>query len=88
MKLVIKVVPRASRQGFAPDGEVGVKCYVQAPPEGGKANKELIKLLAKKLRIPQSSVVLLYGGGTRVKMFELPFEIEQAELIALLLSEV
>lgn len=86
MKLVVKVVPRSSRQGFAPDEQVGVKCYVQSPPEHGKANKELIKLLAKKLELPQSEVVLLYGGGTRMKMFELPLDKEQSEVIALLLS--
>ncbi len=86
MKLVIKVVPRSSRQGFAPDDEVGIKCYVQSPPEGGKANKELIRLLSKQLHVPQSSVVLLYGGGTRVKMFELPFEKELQEVIAMLLA--
>ncbi len=86
MKFVIKVVPRSSRQGFAPDSEVGVKCYVQSPPEGGKANKELIQLLAKKLGVPQTEITLLYGGGTRKKMFELPFDVEAQELIARLLA--
>lgn len=49
------------------DGTVVVKVRVTAPPEDGKANAALIKLLAKRWKLPKSSIALLTGERARRK---------------------
>ena len=49
------------------DGGVVLKVAVTAPPEGGKANKTLIKLLAKSWRLPKTSVSVKKGAKNRLK---------------------
>lgn len=44
---------------------------ITAPPQGGKANKAIIILLAKKLDIPKSSISLVSGPTTRHKIFKI-----------------
>ncbi|MBT4667041.1 MAG: DUF167 domain-containing protein [Opitutae bacterium] len=43
---------------------------VSAPPEKGKANKELIRFIAKRLGIPKTTVVLLSGKISRRKRIQ------------------
>ena len=57
--LELKVVPQAGKQGFIRDKSGIIKCFLKSPPEDGKANQELIKLLSKTLKIPQASIQLL-----------------------------
>lgn len=49
------------------DGEIRV--YVTTVPEGGKATKDVIKLLARALGIPKSRLELLRGATSRDKVF-------------------
>ena len=44
-----------------------LKARVRAIPDKGKANKALINLIAKWLRVPGSSVALSSGGKSRLK---------------------
>lgn len=44
-----------------------IKIRLQAPPIEGKANKELVKFLAKTLKVPKSSLILLRGETSRQK---------------------
>ena len=48
--------------GFQPDGNLKVK--VTAPPEKGKANERVIRLLAKQLGVAQSSVEIVAGHSS------------------------
>ncbi len=59
--LDIKVVPGSSRTKIS--GLLGdaLKVTVAAAPEKGKANKELIKYLAKTLDISKSSITIVAG---------------------------
>ena len=45
---------------------------VTAPPEGGKANRAVIALLADTLAVPPSSISLVRGAASRDKWFNLP----------------
>jgi uncharacterized protein YggU (UPF0235/DUF167 family) len=45
---------------------------VRAPAEKGRANQEIIKLLAKTLGVPRDSVTLKLGAGSHHKVFVLP----------------
>ena len=63
----IKVQPRASRTELA--GILGdrLKIRVAGPPVEGKANTELLKFLAKRLRVPKSALALSAGATGRLK---------------------
>ncbi len=72
IRLDIKVTPKASAdrvQGWAPDAEGGrvLKIAVTAPPEDGKANKAVIALLAKRLKLPKSAITIASGETSRRK---------------------
>ncbi len=53
----------------------GERCMLQlritAPPEGGKANKAIIALLAKTLGVPKSSITLVSGATAHRKIFKI-----------------
>lgn len=65
--LELKVVPQAGRQGFMQDKAGVIKCYLKSPPEDGKANKELIKLLSSTLDTPQKNIEIVRGLTDRKK---------------------
>jgi len=65
----VRVTPNASREQVTLDGErylIRVTC----PPEDGKANKAVTKLLAKALGLPPSRLTLVRGHTVRDKLFE------------------
>jgi uncharacterized protein YggU (UPF0235/DUF167 family) len=47
---------------------------VAAAPADGAANEEVLKLLAKALGLPKSSLVIVSGQTARLKRIELPLE--------------
>lgn len=71
MRLKIKVVPGASRDGLA--GWLGdaLKVRVSAPAEAGKANAAVEALLAAALGVPRSSVRIVRGGSSPRKEVEI-----------------
>jgi len=63
----VKLLPRSSRNGImVKEGEV-FKVKVTAPPIDGMANKALIELLAKRLRIPKGRIEIISGKSSRLK---------------------
>ncbi|RWX75137.1 DUF167 domain-containing protein [Neorhizobium lilium] len=76
LRLAIRVIPNAGRNALdgiavAADGESFIKARVSAVPEDGKANKALIELFAKALKIPKSSVSILSGETARKKILRI-----------------
>ncbi len=69
-ELVVRVTPGASRETIAED-DGGLKVSVTAPPENGKANQAVQKLLARALGIPKTRLTLLRGAGSRLKTFRM-----------------
>lgn len=70
-RLKVKAVPGASRSEIV--GRLGeaLKLRVAAPPEGGKANREILELLAEKLGLPASGVTLVSGAASAAKVVAL-----------------
>lgn len=70
----IKVTPRSGRSAFVLDTSRKLKAFLKSPPEDGKANKELIKLLAQALSCPQSAITIVSGATSRSKklLIDLP----------------
>jgi uncharacterized protein YggU (UPF0235/DUF167 family) len=54
---------------------------VAAPPEGGRANEAVVRLLAETLSLPRDAVTLVSGHGARDKIVQLagldPTQIER-----------
>jgi uncharacterized protein (TIGR00251 family) len=72
LTLHLRVQPKASRDAFVgPYGENAYKVTITAPPVEGKANRHLLKFLAKTFGIPVSQVKLLSGEGSRTKTVRL-----------------
>ena len=68
--LNITVTPKSSRSLVTSDDEGNVKVYLNSPPIEGKANKECIALISKKLKIPKSRVSIVKGEKGRSKRIE------------------
>jgi len=80
----IKVTPSSGRQKFVLDKSGQLKCFLKSPPEGGKANTELIKLLAKKLSLSKSDISIIVGATTRRKHIKIDLNVSFNELLSLL----
>ena len=80
-KLKVRVSPRSSRSGLVSDGG-GVKAYLHSPPADGRANDELIDLVAKSLGLRKSDLLLARGQKSRDKEIEI-VGLEQRALDAL-----
>lgn len=64
VELNVKVVPGASRTKISGILGTALKVTVAAPPEGGKANAAVVKLLASLLGLQRRDVQIV-GGRTR-----------------------
>ncbi len=71
MKLQIKVIPSSSKDGIAGWLQDTLKVKVKAPPEKGKANKAIIKILEKTLDLSKGSVVITSGTTSSRKIVEI-----------------
>jgi uncharacterized protein (TIGR00251 family) len=73
-KLILKVkaFPKAGEKRIAGvrNGELVVR--LQAPALKGRANKELVKLLAKSLGVSGSEIKIISGESSRHKVISLP----------------
>lgn len=69
--LKIKVEPRSSKsEVVGPYGD-GLKVKLTSPPIEGKANKELIEVLAKKFGISKKNVEIIAGQSSKHKIVKL-----------------
>ena len=63
----VQVVPRASRSEIVGEHNGSLRVRVAAPPVDGAANDELIKVLAKRIRVPKTAVSITSGHTARLK---------------------
>jgi uncharacterized protein (TIGR00251 family) len=63
----VRVKPRARTSRVLGEREGLFEVAVAAPPADGRANLELVRVLASALGVPKSSVELVRGGRARVK---------------------
>lgn len=85
----IKVVPSAGVNKWVLDKNGIIKCYLKSPPEKGLANKELVKLLAQAIKIPQQDVHLIGGLSSRKKTIKIMSSLSSVQqLLAVLGLEI
>ena len=65
--VLVKAVPGASRDSIA--GAIGdrLKVRVSAPPEGGRANQAICRLVADRLGVRPRQVVIEAGASNAAK---------------------
>ena len=72
ISVAIRVTPRGGQDSVdgietLANGRTVLKVRVRAIAEGGEANRAVIELLAKALRLPKSSVRVMSGATSRLK---------------------
>lgn len=77
----VKVVPSSGKSLCKLDKNDAIVCYLKSPPERGQANNELIKYVAKALRIPQQQVSIIGGLTSRKKRMQIDAEITYDQLL-------
>ncbi len=88
----VRVTPNARAnaiehiQDLSPAESV-LRIKTTAPPENGKANKEVIKMLAKAWGLPKSALTVKSGATNRTKVIELKAQ-NPAELVAQLETDL
>lgn len=72
MRITVRVTPNAKQSEV-----VGVKAGVlharlHAKPHDNQANEELIRLLARHYSVPKTSIRIVNGAASRLKLVEVP----------------
>ncbi len=68
VRVPVKVVPGASRSKVVGILDGALKVTVAAPPEKGKANKALIKIMAETFGLPKNRVSIEQGQSSHHKI--------------------
>lgn len=68
MTLQIKVKPRSRVSALEPLPDGTWLATLKSPPVDGKANAELVALVAERFRCPKSAVSIRSGAGGRLKL--------------------
>ena len=80
-----------AKPGARQDSILGVRgselvVAVRVPPEKGRANAEIARVLAGELRVPRDEIVLKLGGSSPHKVFTVP--LSASPLLGKLVSPV
>jgi len=68
LEIKVKVHAKSSRsQIIEKDSKIHI--YVHSPPDKGKANKEVIKLISEYFHVPVSQINLMKGQKSTEKVF-------------------
>jgi uncharacterized protein (TIGR00251 family) len=68
LRLAIKVTPNAGRNEVTGFKEDVLHVRIAAPPDKGKANKELADFLSERLGIKKSAISIIKGPNSRNKV--------------------
>lgn len=70
-RLALRVSPGARRAAVVGRHGAAWKVAVTAPPERGRANADVVRLLAGALDVPPARVTLVKGAAARDKVIEI-----------------
>ena len=76
VRIAVRVTPRAGRDAIdgwsaAAGGQRVLHVRVAAAPAGGDANDSVLRLLAKALGVPRTSLRIVSGASGRTKIVEI-----------------
>jgi len=70
LKIQVKVKPGSKNEEVTQKGDTLI-VTTKEPPKEGRANRQVIKLLAKHFKVPQNQVKLVSGFKKRDKVVEI-----------------
>lgn len=71
MRISIRVTARAKSNEVIHEGENRYRVRVTAPPVEGRANEQVIEVLAEYFHKPKRKIVILKGGSARDKIIDI-----------------
>ncbi|QYX33380.1 DUF167 domain-containing protein [Sphaerospermopsis torques-reginae] len=71
MQKKVKVKPNSKQQKITEQEDGSLIVNLKSPPIDGKANEELINLLAEKFNLPKSHIRIKSGLTSRQKLIEI-----------------
>ncbi len=71
MKIFVKVKPKAKEEKVIKISETNLKVWVQEPPEKGRANRAVLKVLADYFGTSQSNIKIISGSTSKLKVIEI-----------------
>jgi uncharacterized protein len=80
IRLAVKVTPNAGRNEITGFKDDVLHVRIAAPPDKGKANKELVDFLSEKLGVRKSAIAIIRGLTSRNKVVAIT-GISQEEII-------
>ena len=70
VRFKVSVVPNSSCSKIVEITEEFIKIKLNSPPIEGKANKEVISMLSKFLKIPKSNISIINGEKNKLKTIQ------------------
>ena len=70
VRFMVRVQPRAGRDGVDGVHAGALKVRLNAPPVDGAANEALIAFVAERLGVPKAAVRIVTGATARAKLIE------------------
>lgn len=71
MKIRVNVKPNSKQQKIEESADGTLIIWLKSPPVDGKANQELIKVLAKKYGVAKSQITIESGLTSKNKIIEI-----------------
>ncbi|GAA6616498.1 DUF167 domain-containing protein [Scytonema sp. NUACC26] len=71
MQKKVKVKPNSKVLKVEENADGSLTVRLKSPPVDGKANEELIRLLAEKFDVPKSCITIKLGLSSRQKLVEI-----------------
>ena len=72
MLIKVKAYPNAKKQEIIKKGDNSFEIKIKAKPENGKANQQIIRLLANYFNINSKKIIIIKGSKARNKIFSIP----------------
>jgi len=80
----IKVTPASGKQEWVIDKSGILKCFLKSPAQHGLANAELVKTIAKALKLNTDQVTLITGQTMRTKRIKINANVSLKEFLVAL----
>jgi hypothetical protein len=71
MQIRAKIIPKSSLNIVMSEMDGSLRVKLTAPPEKGKANEQLVEILAKHYNIKKSKIRILKGHTSHEKILEI-----------------
>jgi uncharacterized protein len=67
LTFAVRIAPRASRSEISGEHDGALRVRIAAPPVDGAANRELIRVIARALKVPQNAIEIIAGANSKNK---------------------